>query len=270
MASGKKNYFRHSFFASEDQKIQSVIDSMGFEGYGYYFSLLELCGRQCSEEMKNPIVFHIQTVRKIWRKNSESTKKVLRKLEESGLFLVTFSEHSVSLDIPTFGKYLGRYESNAPNKRKEKEIKVNESKEAPLALTAPKVITHKNPPVKKSRPPLFEVEPLQLEEDIEASHDAITVLTMLNTICFSAFRPSKSSLKPINARLNEKYSLEDFKKVIECKNKEWSVKPDMKIYLRPSTLFGNHFDEYLNQARGSETMSQAEEDALIAKFFPGA
>lgn len=231
MASGKKNYFRHSFFATEDQKIQTVIDSLGFEGYGFYFSLLELCGRLSSDEVVNPMVFHVQTIRKVWRKNTESTQKVLRKLEESGLFVVTFSGHLVSVDMPNFAKYLGKYESNAPNKRKEKEIKVNESKEA-LALLNPVVVTEKLSP-KKSRPPLFEAEPLQLEEDLEASHEAITVLTMLNTICFSAFRPSKSSLRPINARLNEKYSLEDFKKVIECKNKEWSVKPGMKGYLRP-------------------------------------
>jgi aspartate/methionine/tyrosine aminotransferase len=29
MASGKKNYFRYSFFASEDAKIQQVIEEMG-------------------------------------------------------------------------------------------------------------------------------------------------------------------------------------------------------------------------------------------------
>jgi len=128
MASGKKNYFRHSFFAVDDEKIQKIIDEMGFEGYGYYFSLIELCGRQCSDGPKNPIIFHIQTIRKVWRKNQESAKKVLRKLSESGLFLVTFSEHSVILDIPNLRKYLGKYDSKTPNeikenKRKEKEIK---------------------------------------------------------------------------------------------------------------------------------------------------
>jgi hypothetical protein len=128
MANGTKNYFRHSFFAAEDAKVQFVIDTMGYEGYGFYFSLLELCGRTCADEVVNPVVFHIQTIRKVWRKNTESTEKVLRKLGESGLFVVTFSEHLVSLDIPNFSKYLGKYETKYCNKSKVKESKVKESK----------------------------------------------------------------------------------------------------------------------------------------------
>lgn len=133
--------------------------------------------------------------------------------------------------------------------------------------------TNKNSRIKELKnntPGLFEVEPLQLETDVEASHDAVTVLTLLNSICFRSFRPTEFNLKFINARLKEEYSLEDFKKVINYKNKEWGAKSDMKEYLQPSTLFGNKFDQYLNQALGSETISQAEEDALIAQYFPGA
>ncbi len=108
MASGKKNYFRHSFFAHEDEKLQKVIDKIGFEGYGYYFALLELCGRQCTDEVKNPIILHLQSVRSVWRKQSKSCIKVIKKLEESWLFVATFRESLVELDIPNFSKYLGK------------------------------------------------------------------------------------------------------------------------------------------------------------------
>ena len=132
MASGKKNYFRHSFFAIEDEKIQSVIDEMGFEGYGYFFSLLELLGRKCSESVENPITLHQQSLRSLWRKQSKSCRKVVEKLSKSGLFVATFTESFVEFDIPNFSKYLGRYanknEPNCPNKRKEKKIKENKTK----------------------------------------------------------------------------------------------------------------------------------------------
>ena len=57
----------------------------------------------------------------------------------------------------------------------------------------------------------------------------------------------------IDARLNEKFTLEDFKTVISKKCAEWNHEPekgkeDMRKYLRPETLFGNKFEGYLNQA----------------------
>ena len=57
----------------------------------------------------------------------------------------------------------------------------------------------------------------------------------------------------INARLKEGYSLEDFKKVIDIKVREWLGKftkdgKDMGDWLRPQTLFGTKFESYLNQS----------------------
>lgn len=67
----------------------------------------------------------------------------------------------------------------------------------------------------------------------------------------------KSNQKEIKARFNEGYTLNDFKTVIDKKYHEWGRKPtkeelqrgvnDMRIYLRPKTLFGSNFDVYLNQ-----------------------
>ena len=50
----------------------------------------------------------------------------------------------------------------------------------------------------------------------------------------------------IKSRLIDGYSVNDFKRVIDIKTTEWSGGNYAK-YLRPETLFGNKFDEYLNQ-----------------------
>ena len=50
----------------------------------------------------------------------------------------------------------------------------------------------------------------------------------------------------IEARFNEGFSVEDFKKVIDVKTQEWKDS-NMEKYLRPETLFGNKFEGYLNQ-----------------------
>ena len=58
---------------------------------------------------------------------------------------------------------------------------------------------------------------------------------------------SSNTMKHIKARLNEGYSIEDFKKVIDTKTLEWLNDKKMNQYLCPDTLFGTKFEKYLNQ-----------------------
>lgn len=63
---------------------------------------------------------------------------------------------------------------------------------------------------------------------------------------------SRDTRKHISARFKEGWTPEDFYKVIDVKCAEWNREPrkgekDMRPYLRPSTLFGTKFEEYLNQ-----------------------
>jgi DNA polymerase-3 subunit alpha len=75
----------------------------------------------------------------------------------------------------------------------------------------------------------------------------------------------------IRVAIHDGYTLDDFKKVFEFKNREWCADPKFKKFLQPSTLLrASHFDNYLNQAMASENISSAEEDAIIARYFPGA
>ena len=59
--------------------------------------------------------------------------------------------------------------------------------------------------------------------------------------------PLKNTQSFISARLKEGFTVEDFKKVIDVKAKSW-VGTDFEKYLRPTTLFGTKFENYLNEA----------------------
>lgn len=73
------------------------------------------------------------------------------------------------------------------------------------------------------------------------------VCNYLNEKAGTSFRESSSKTKSlIDARVNEGYSENDFKKVIDNKVAEWKG-TDMEKYLRPETLFGTKFEAYLNQ-----------------------
>lgn len=74
------------------------------------------------------------------------------------------------------------------------------------------------------------------------------IIEYLNTILGTSFKTSTKATKAhIKARFTEKFTLEDFKTVIDKKCKEWGSDPKMVQYLRPETLFGTKFESYLNQ-----------------------
>ena len=74
------------------------------------------------------------------------------------------------------------------------------------------------------------------------------VIKYLNEKANTNYKPStKNTQGFINARLKEGFTVEDFKKVIDVKAKSW-IGTDFEKYLRPATLFGTKFENYLNEA----------------------
>lgn len=71
------------------------------------------------------------------------------------------------------------------------------------------------------------------------------IIDYLNSKANRKFRNVEANKKLIRARFNEKYTLDDFKKVIDNKCLDW-LGTEWERYLQPSTLFGNKFDIYLN------------------------
>lgn len=56
-----------------------------------------------------------------------------------------------------------------------------------------------------------------------------------------------SNIKPIKARFNEGHKLDDFKYVVDVKVAEWLKNPKMAKFLKPDTLFGTKFNNYISQ-----------------------
>lgn len=87
---------------------------------------------------------------------------------------------------------------------------------------------------------------IDIEKDIEIKIYS-PVIDYLNLKCNTKYKSSSSKTKTlIDARVNEKFTLEDFKTVIDKKSTEW-LNTEMAKYLRPETLFGSKFESYLNQ-----------------------
>lgn len=75
-----------------------------------------------------------------------------------------------------------------------------------------------------------------------------TIVGYLNEKTKSNYRTTTRETKRlIKARLNEGFTVEEFKTVIDKKTAAWLNDTKMKNYLRPTTLFGPKFEEYLNE-----------------------
>ena len=86
-----------------------------------------------------------------------------------------------------------------------------------------------------------------IQKDINNKNIYSEVVDYLNQKAGTKYKSSsKNTTKHIKARINDGYTLEDFKTVIDKKCSEW-LNTDMEKYLCPETLFGSKFEKYLNQ-----------------------
>ncbi|MFC4712264.1 conserved phage C-terminal domain-containing protein [Planococcus dechangensis] len=87
--------------------------------------------------------------------------------------------------------------------------------------------------------------------DIVADAPALpyhTIIDYLNEQAGTAFKSTtKKTQGLIHARLQEGFTVMDFKTVIDVKSAEWRNDSAMSKFLRPETLFGTKFESYLNQ-----------------------
>lgn len=93
------------------------------------------------------------------------------------------------------------------------------------------------------------------------------VINYLNKVCGTSYKTTTNKTQSlINARIKEKFTLDDFKLVIDSKYKEWGNDDKMKQYLRPETLFGTKFESYLQNAKSSSNKTATTDDDPYAEL----
>lgn len=94
------------------------------------------------------------------------------------------------------------------------------------------------------------------------------IVGYLNELAMTSYRPTTPKTKAlIRARMNEGFTVEDFKKVIAFKVMKWT-NTDFAPYLRPDTLFSTKFEGYLNEAERclAEKRGEVNVRALFKQF----
>ena len=85
------------------------------------------------------------------------------------------------------------------------------------------------------------------DKDIDKDKDYIEIIDYLNLKAGTNYKASTKNTKScIHARMQEGFTVEDFKKVIDIKCADW-MGTEWEKFLRPQTLFGTKFESYLNE-----------------------
>lgn len=130
---------------------------------------------------------------------------------------------------------------NASKKQAENKQKTTEKQAENNQETSP--ISYNLLPISNNQIPITNLKENKKESDPFAED----VISYLNFKTGRHYRVTAKTLGYINGRVNEGYTTEDFKRVIDKKVKDW-MGTDYEKYIQPSTLFApSHFDQYLNQ-----------------------
>ena len=258
MADNKQYYYlklKDNFFDSEEIKILESMEN----GYKYSNILLKMYLKSIKRDgllvvnKKKP--YSAEMIGTVTGHNTNDVKQALVLFEQLGL-LETLSNGAIyMLDIQNF---IGKSTTEADRKRafrKSIDDKKTElfNKSMSLISMDSKSMGHLSD---KSTP---EIE-IEIDKEIEIDNiysrvDSTTydeIISYLNEKTGKHYQASnKNTRKLINARLNEKFTIEDFKKVIDNKVSDWTG--DMEKFLRPQTLFGTKFEGYLNENKKSSS-----------------
>ena len=105
-----------------------------------------------------------------------------------------------------------------------------------------------------------------------------SLVSYLNQKTGGSYRVTGSVTERIGGLLADGYTAEDMARVIDLKVSEWGGSEKMRQYLRPSTLFGEKFEEYVQQPDPPEVeesrmaekeLAALDEKRLIAKEVLG-
>lgn len=209
-----------------------------------WLKLLTMAGKHNNSGvlmMNDCIAYTDEMLATIFRRDLNTVRMALSIFEQYGM--VEIIEGVIT--IPNWSKHQTLDKIEKRNEYQKEYMKEYRAKQKQLAC---------NTNVSKSVSPNSKPNVSNLEEELEGEEELdkkryiVEIVAYLNHVAGTSYRDSsKTTIKHINARLKEGYTVDDFKQVIDKKCFEWLKDKEWAKYLRPETLFGTKFESYLNQ-----------------------
>lgn len=216
-----------------------------------WFKLLCLAGKMNNSGvfmLNDKIAYTDKMLSTIFRRKETTVQLALKTFEQFGMIEIVDGV----ITIPNWGKhqnldqieernvYMKNYMAKYREKQKRLAGKTGSNVNAPEEVNS-KANCKVNSKVNVNSPE--EERDKDKEEDKEIY---VSIVGYLNQRAGTNYRASSKKTKTcIHARLEEGFTLDDFKTVIDKKAGEW-IGTEYEQYLRPETLFGTKFESYLN------------------------
>jgi uncharacterized phage protein (TIGR02220 family) len=267
-------YFSHDSNARNDTKILSMRCDYGLDGYGMYWVIIEVLREETDYKLKlDKHTFRALAMQ--MHMDHETVKKFIEDcINEYGLFQSdgeTFWTESLLQRMEKVENIRAK-RRKAANKRWNNE-KDQENTQKTTKNNAKTMQMHsksnanamqdyakekkrkekkRNETGKENkRNEKKEGESTIYVAENDDANDPIPYAEIVNYLNEKTGKSYKSTTtktrEHIRARFKEGFTLNDFKKVIDKKYKEWGSLSEWKDYLRPNTLFATKFENYLQQ-----------------------
>lgn len=226
----------------DDEKIlliESLPDSYAI--IVVWFKLLCLAGKQNNSGvfmMNNQIAYTDKMLATIFRMKETTVTMALKTFEDFGMIEMVDDV----ITIPNWDKHqsLDAYEKKKIRDRQYQQERRNKQK-----LLAQKKSSDTSSDTSTDSSSDVVVSDKDKEEDIDKDI-YINIVEYLNQKAGTHYKYSTKKTKTcIHARLQEGFTIDDFKSVIDKKCTEW-IGTEWEKFLRPETLFGTKFESYLN------------------------
>lgn len=267
MADKTKYYYlkiKENFFDTEDMKLLESMEN----GYLYSNILMKmyLLSLKHGGELiyKERIPYNSKMLATILNHNIAIVEKAIKIFEGLGLIEILDSGAIFMLDIQN---YIGKSSDEADRKRQYRN-RIETTKQIQMDKCPDKSTTNCSNirDIDRDR-----VKDKDIIKDKDRDRDIIynvvletakIVISKLNELNNTKFKyKSDNNIKLIKARLDEGYTKEDLLMVVEKMSYLWNKEPksgekDMRVYLRPSTLFRkSNFENYLNMPVPRESLT---------------
>ena len=213
-----------------------------------WFKLLCMAGKEnnCGVfVMGNKIAYTDEMLSTIFRRPLPTIRLALSTFEAFGM--IEIIENSSGMEVYTIPNWEKHQNIEGMEKiREQTRLRVAKHREnQKLALQCNVTVTKGNA-IEEDK------EEDKEEDNINDSQDESNraiyqdIISYLNQVVGTNYRASSKKTKTcIHARLEEGFTIEDFKIVINKKSSEW-MGTEFEKFLRPETLFGTKFEGYLN------------------------
>lgn len=271
MSDNKKYYYlrlKDNFFDSDELKI---LESMK-DGYLYSNILLKLYLRSLKNDGKlvvnERIPYNSEMLASVTGHQVGTIKQALSMFKELGLIEVLENGAIYMLDIQNF---IGKGSTEADRQRLYDRRISEERKQNKLTQSRnlEEICKKSTPEIEKELEKEIEIKDIHspAKQD-NTPKEVYEIIDYLNLKTGKSYKhTTKKTQSLIKARLNEHFTVDDFKKVIDNMCAKW-IGTKWEEFLRPNTLFAGKFDDYLNQTPAkSETRERIDNvNALLKQY----